>query len=73
MLPSLPSSKPAVSAQFLTSAVLACHREPVHGKFGEYGARELVCGLAGPLAFQRPHGLGEFFQAEDTDRVVEQA
>jgi hypothetical protein len=23
--------------------------------------------------FQRPHGLGEFFQAEDADRVIEQA
>jgi hypothetical protein len=45
---------------------------PFHGKFGENGAGELVCGLARPLAFQRPYGLGEFVQAEDTDRVVEQ-
>jgi len=29
MLPSLPISKPALSAQLLTSDVLACHREPV--------------------------------------------
>jgi len=29
MLPSLPGSNPALSAQFLTSDVLACHREPL--------------------------------------------
>ena len=28
MVPSAPSSKPALRAQFLTSEVLACHCEP---------------------------------------------
>ena len=46
---------------------------PFHGKFGEHGAGEFVCGLAGPLAFQLAHGPGEFFQAEDADGVIEQA
>ncbi len=99
MAPSLPISKPALSAQFLTSRVLACHREPVisargsraratrmasatssaarpgsfHGQFGEDGAGELVHGAAGPLAFQLARGLGELVQAEDADRVIEQA
>ena len=44
-----------------------------HAKLGEHGAGELVHGAAGLLAFQRPHGIGEFFQAEGADRVIEQA
>ena len=44
-----------------------------HAKLGEHGAGELVHGAARLLVFQRPHGLGEFFQAEDADRVIEQA
>ena len=28
---------------------------------------------AGPLAFQGAYGFSEFFQAEDADRVIEQA
>lgn len=46
---------------------------PFHGQLGEQGAGDLVCGLAGPPAFQLAHGRGEFFQAEGADRVVEQA
>ena len=46
---------------------------PLHGKFGEHGAGKLVHGSAGALALQRADGLGEFFQAEDTGRVIEQA
>ena len=46
---------------------------PFHGKLGEHGAGELIDGAAGLLAFQHPHGLGEFFQAEAADWVVEQA
>ena len=43
-------------------------------KPGEHGAGRLrPAGTAGLLAFQRPHGIGEFFQAEDADRVIEQA
>jgi hypothetical protein len=38
---------------------------PFHGKLVEYGAGKLVRWSAGPLPLQRPHGLGEFFQAED--------
>jgi hypothetical protein len=45
---------------------------PLHGQLGEYSAGKLVRGAAGPLALQRAHGLSEFFQAEVTDRVVEQ-
>lgn len=43
------------------------------GKFGEYGAGEVVGGPPGPFPLQRAHRLGEFFQAEDQDRVIEQA
>jgi len=46
---------------------------PLHGKLGEHGAGQLVRGLAGPLALERAYGLRELFQAEDTDRVIEQA
>jgi len=46
---------------------------PLHGKLGEHGAGELIDGAAGPLAFEHPHGIGELFQAEDADWVVEQA
>ena len=45
---------------------------PFDGQLGEQGAGDLVHGLAGPPAFSA-HGLGEFFQAEGVDRVVEQA
>ena len=46
---------------------------PLHGEFGEHGAGKLFHGPAGLLALKRAHGLGEFFQAEDTGRVIEQA
>ena len=46
---------------------------PLHGKFGEHGAGQLVRGAAGLLALERADGLGELFQAENADRVIEQA
>ena len=46
---------------------------PFHGELGEHGAGELIDGAAGSSAFECLHGLGEFFQAEGADRVVEQA
>ena len=46
---------------------------PFHGELSEHGAGELVGSAAGTLAFERLRGLDEFFQAESTDRVVEQA
>ena len=99
MVPSAPSSKPALRAQFLTSEVLACHCEPaisvpeltrpgqpdglgheVGGalrsldcQFREHGAGKLLHGASGPLALELAHGLGEFVQAEDAHRVIEQA
>jgi hypothetical protein len=42
-------------------------------ELGEHGGGELIDGAAGLPAFERLHGLGEFFQAEGQDRVVEQA
>ena len=44
-----------------------------HGKLGEHGAGKLAGSAAGLLAFEHPRGLGEFFQAEGADRVIEQA
>ncbi|HUZ23862.1 MAG TPA: hypothetical protein VMV07_08850 [Streptosporangiaceae bacterium] len=46
---------------------------PLHGQLGEHSAGKLVHGPAGPLALQHAHGLGELFQAEDADWVIEQA
>lgn len=46
---------------------------PFHGELGEHGAGELIDGAAWPLPVERLHGLGEFFEAEAADRVVEQA
>jgi hypothetical protein len=42
-------------------------------QFGEHGAGKLLHGAAGPLALELAHGRGEFVQAEDAHRVIEQA